>query len=145
MSWKEKAQHGGQETDEMDYSEEKEEEDDKEEEVIRNDKEEDKEQEDDKNDGDKEQDDEEERDRLRILGLFSDSCHIYEWPAAKQLEVLYAMKQVVHGLPIIREWFLKDANSDQLMALKVEAGKIGKKVAYIYFYLFFFDKCYFKF
>lgn len=72
--------------------------------------------------------DEEEAQKERILALFSDPGHIYDWPAAAQLELLYALKEVVHGLPIIREWYLRDANSEQLTTLKEEAKKITKKI-----------------
>ncbi|CAI2350265.1 unnamed protein product [Caenorhabditis sp. 36 PRJEB53466] len=81
---------------------------------------------------DEEEDDEkeaEEREKTRILAFFQpENGHIYEWAAEKQLEILYAMKEVVHGLPIIREWFLKDANTDQLQALKVKANLITKEI-----------------
>uniref|UniRef100_A0A8R1DX80 PHD-type domain-containing protein n=1 Tax=Caenorhabditis japonica TaxID=281687 RepID=A0A8R1DX80_CAEJA len=76
----------------------------------------------------KEANDEDEKERYRILALFSDNLHIYEWPAEKQLDVLYSMKEVVHGLPIIREWFLRDANSDQLVAIRQKAKAIEKKI-----------------
>ncbi|CAL2042020.1 unnamed protein product [Caenorhabditis brenneri] len=72
--------------------------------------------------------DEEVAQKVRILALFSDPTHIYEWPAHAQIELLYALKEVVHGLPIIREWYLRDANSEQLTGLKQEANKITKKI-----------------
>lgn len=73
-------------------------------------------------------DDEEEAQKVRILALFTDPTHIYEWTSGAQLELLCALKEVVHGLPIIREWFLRDANSEQLTGLKGQANKISAKI-----------------
>lgn len=77
---------------------------------------------------DEEENSESELQKQRILALFADSCHIYELPAGAQLEVLCAMKEVVHGLPIIREWFLRDANSEKLTEHKKEANRIRNEM-----------------
>ncbi|CAO4375656.1 unnamed protein product [Caenorhabditis nigoni] len=66
--------------------------------------------------------------RQRILALFQNPAHIYEWAPAEQLEVLYELKELVHDLPIIREWYLRDANTEQLTGLKAAANKIAKKI-----------------
>ncbi|EFP04173.1 hypothetical protein CRE_12380 [Caenorhabditis remanei] len=74
------------------------------------------------------EDEDEEHRKQRILALFADPTHIYDWAPMAQLEVLYALKELVHGLPIIREWYLRDANSEQLTGLKAQANKITKKI-----------------
>ncbi|ULT97786.1 hypothetical protein L3Y34_005547 [Caenorhabditis briggsae] len=66
--------------------------------------------------------------RQRILAMFQNPAHIYEWAPAEQLEVLYELKELVHDLPIIREWYLRDANTEQLTGLKAAANKIAKKI-----------------
>lgn len=79
-------------------------------------------------DEDDDENSDEEHRKQRILALFSDPTHIYDWAPMAQLEVLYALKELVHGLPIIREWYLRDANSEQLTGLKAQANKITKKI-----------------
>ncbi|UMM30972.1 hypothetical protein L5515_012636 [Caenorhabditis briggsae] len=66
--------------------------------------------------------------RQRIFAMFQNPAHIYEWAPAEQLEVLYELKELVHDLPIIREWYLRDANTEQLTGLKAAANKIAKKI-----------------
>lgn len=77
---------------------------------------------------DTEIDDEEEARKQKMTALFQNPTHLYDWAPCDQLEVLFELKELIHELPIIREWYLRDANSEQLTGLKGEAAKIAKKI-----------------
>uniref|UniRef100_A0A1I7UZK6 PHD domain-containing protein n=1 Tax=Caenorhabditis tropicalis TaxID=1561998 RepID=A0A1I7UZK6_9PELO len=124
MSYKRDSKKGGEDQKEDDEGEPEEPEEEKEEEE----KEEEKEDPEKDPDEDEEPNDEEEAQRIRMEALFRQNTHIYEWEPMDQLEVLSALKEVVHGLPIIREWFQKDANTEQLTGLRAKAAKITQKM-----------------